>query len=326
MGMESRLLTGEREEAAFQQDGGLLLERCALVLASTPESGDYMSNGIWGATLAGKLAGPGGRAGHFIMDVRDRVAFSRGHIEGAHHVELKEWASRDSLRRLPHDRKIIVVCDIGNTGPQVVAGLRLLGYDAAVLRTGMNGWARNGLSEEVEADISASYPVENTPPDSYIPPPPDAPFSVPAEGEREKVLRALRELFAAMPTEGDYAFNLVHPAYVHQLVGGGERDGVFFLDVRREEDYEGVGHIPGAVQADFRAALTSANLERLPRDRKIITVCYTGNTAAQLVTMLRLIGFDAMAMKYGMMGWKMTPTTYAYKKDLARASNPVVTG
>ena len=42
----------------------------------------------------------------------------------------------------------------------------------------------------------------------------------------------------------------------------------------------------------------------LPKDKKIIVVCYTGQTAGQVVSILRLLGYDACSLKGGMVnGW-----------------------
>jgi hypothetical protein len=37
-----------------------------------------------------------------------------------------------------------------------------------------------------------------------------------------------------------------------------------------------------------------------------------------------LLGYDAAALAYGMVGWTRTPTTYLYLKDIQSADNPLV--
>lgn len=42
----------------------------------------------------------------------------------------------------------------------------------------------------------------------------------------------------------------------------------------------------------------------LPKDKKIIVVCYTGQTAGQIVGVLKLLGYDACSLMGGMVnGW-----------------------
>ncbi|MFA6001316.1 MAG: rhodanese-like domain-containing protein [Thermoleophilia bacterium] len=306
----------------------VISRRAMRVLASTPlEEGEYIAHGLWGQELAAKLDDPLKREDYYLLDVRTREAFDEGHIAGAHHVEFKEWASPDNLSGFPLDRKIIVICDTGLMAAQVVAGLRLLGYDAVVPRTGLNGWAQTsmtpGLVEEIHA---AGYPVRRVPPkDGCICAPRDIVFDRPDEKEYEVIARRAREVFADAIGDGDFGGNIINASELNTMLEkGAGQEQIFLLDLRREEDFEGVGHIEGAIRMDFDAMAVMKNLQRLPRDRKIVTICYTGNLAAQLVTVLRMLDYDAQALAYGMVGWTRTPSTYMYLKDIQKADNPLV--
>src|ERR1700682_4622895 len=59
-------------------------------------------------------------------------------------------------------------------------------------------------------------------------------------------------------------------------------------------------HIPGAIHVPLRDAADEENLAKLPRDRRIVVACWVGHTASQLLTILRLLGYDAIGLKYGM--------------------------
>lgn len=309
----------------------LLSRRALSVLASTPlEEGEYIAHGLWGHELAAKLGDLERDEEIYLLDVRGREAYEQGHIEGAHHVEFSEWASPDNLSRLSRDHKIIVICETGLAAAQVVAGLRLLGYDAVVPKTGINGWTQTHMTEKlVEEFQSAKYPVKRVPPtNGHAPAPADAIFHAPEDYEYELIAERIHEVFSDLPAADNVDG---HPAHIitarelnSLLQDECERDGIFLLDLRREEDFEGVGHIEGALRMDFDAVAVPGNLELLPRDRKIITICYTGNLAAQLAVVLRLLGYDAAALAYGMVSWTRTPTTYLYLKDIQKADNPLV--
>lgn len=73
----------------------------------------------------------------------------------------------------------------------------------------------------------------------------------------------------------------------------------FLLDTRKPEDYA-KGHIEGAINIFWLDILKPENLKKLPRDRRIIICCYVGHTASQVLVMLRLLGFDARVLKFGM--------------------------
>jgi rhodanese-related sulfurtransferase len=73
----------------------------------------------------------------------------------------------------------------------------------------------------------------------------------------------------------------------------------FLLDIRKQEDYA-KGHIEGATNIFWLDLMKPENLQKLPRDKRIIIACYVGHTASQVLVMLRLLGFDARILKFGM--------------------------
>lgn len=335
-GMSEPVSLSELEDESGAADAAagdeLIIEvisrRALSVLASTPlEEGEYIAHGLWGHELAAKLTDPAQREKLYLLDVRSRDAYDEGHIDGAHHVDFNEWASPVSLASLPYDRKIIVICDTGLIAAQVAAGLRLLGYDAAVPRTGINGWTQTlmtrGLVEEIQA---AGYPVMRVPPkDSCIAAPRDIIFDQPDKDEYEVIAARAREVFSGAAGDGGSTGNIISATDLSSMLEkDGGREQVFLLDLRCEEDFEGVGHIEGSVRMDFDAVAVPQNLQKLPRDRKIVTICYTGNLAAQLATVLRMLDYDVEALAYGMVGWTRTPATNMYLKDIQKADNPLV--
>jgi rhodanese-related sulfurtransferase len=295
------------------------------VLASTPMSDhDFIANGLYGQELARRLTRESEAGRFFLLDVRRREDFERCHIQGAVRVDFHRWAEPGNLALLPRDRKIVVLSYAGLAAAQVASGLRLLGYDAVVVKTGMNGWKRNDGTGKVLEDIgAAAYPVERKPPEPFAPAP-EMEFRQPSGEEFRIIAERAAQVFRRAPRDGSFRHNTIEAGYLHRQLQNGGGDRYFILDLRREEDFEGVGHIGGASQVDFTAAMVEENFSRLPRDRRIVVVCYTGNLAAQLVTVLRLLGFDAVALRYGMIGWTMTPTTRLYLKDIESADYPVV--
>ncbi|MCS7286498.1 MAG: rhodanese-like domain-containing protein, partial [Anaerolineae bacterium] len=45
------------------------------------------------------------------------------------------------------------------------------------------------------------------------------------------------------------------------------------------------------------------NLAKLPKDKKIVAYCYSGHTAGIVATVLNLLGYDAINLRFGIMGW-----------------------
>lgn len=79
-------------------------------------------------------------------------------------------------------------------------------------------------------------------------------------------------------------------------------DAVLLIDIRSQADFE-AGHITGAYHSNW-ADLGSV-MEKIPTNRQVMVICYSGQTASQALGALRLAGFtNAKVLTGGMNGWK----------------------
>ena len=69
------------------------------------------------------------------------------------------------------------------------------------------------------------------------------------------------------------------------------------MDIRKPEDYK-KGHIKGTKNIFWKDLLN--RLDELPTDKTIVIICYVGHTASQMLISLRLLGYRAIALKFGM--------------------------
>jgi rhodanese-related sulfurtransferase len=98
--------------------------------------------------------------------------------------------------------------------------------------------------------------------------------------------------------------NISADALFDNLNDGDTSNDPFVLSVRSAEDYA-KGHIPGAVNMPVSELFIAANLAKLPADKEIVVYCYTGQTASQVTSALRMLGYDAYNMLFGMQAWTM---------------------
>lgn len=73
----------------------------------------------------------------------------------------------------------------------------------------------------------------------------------------------------------------------------------YIMDFRKADDFNN-GHIKDAHNVSFGSLLTEAEKAG---GKDILCVCYTGQTAARATGLLRLAGYHAVTMKWGMCSW-----------------------
>ena len=73
----------------------------------------------------------------------------------------------------------------------------------------------------------------------------------------------------------------------------------YILDLRDSKTFK-QGHIKGAKNIFWKDVLSDKNLKNLPVNKRIILVCYVGHTASQVLVALRLLGYKASVLKFGM--------------------------
>lgn len=72
----------------------------------------------------------------------------------------------------------------------------------------------------------------------------------------------------------------------------------YLIDIRRESDYK-KGHIKNAKNIFWLNILDDKNLKKLPKNKKIFLICYVGHTSSQVMTLLKLLGYDVVSIKFG---------------------------
>ncbi len=81
-----------------------------------------------------------------IIDLRNKEAYSRGHIANAKNIPLDEFdAKRESIQKFK-SKPVVAVCDSGISSTKIVNTLRQAGFESVFgLKGGMNAWGQAGL-------------------------------------------------------------------------------------------------------------------------------------------------------------------------------------
>lgn len=106
------------------------------------------------------------RKDFLIVDVRPRTTdYTEGHIPGSIHIMTQDMFKHESLKKLPKNKKVILVCATGQIQNLPLIGLRLLGYDAYVMAFGYSAWIKGyaggvRMQEAIQNAADMDYPVE----------------------------------------------------------------------------------------------------------------------------------------------------------------------
>ncbi|MBI4680959.1 MAG: rhodanese-like domain-containing protein [Nitrospirae bacterium] len=87
------------------------------------------------------------------------------------------------------------------------------------------------------------------------------------------------------------------------------------VDARPAPDMFKAGHIPGAIHIPVQDMLKPENIKKLPKDKKIIVVCVTGQTQNLPIVTLRAMGYNALTMKFGMAAWDKNSIGVKFMKE-----------
>ena len=287
----------------------------------TGDIGKYLSSGKPAAMSAGdlneKLTNSDSADDPFVLSIRSSSQYEKGHIKGAVNIGFKTLFTEENLSKLPDNKQIVVVCYTGHTASQATALLNVNGYDAVPLKWGMTGWTSNSTyapSAFAKATAAFNYPV------SIGEDAGNMDTAVIADTS-EVILTATKDFLGAAKSTMITAEALYNN--LNDNFGGNDP---FILSIRSESQYA-IGHIPGAVNIPFRSVFTEENISKLPTNKDIVVVCYTGHTASQVTAMLNVLGYNAMCLKFGMASWSFNSTVSPHYYDPATVTDyTVVTG
>ncbi|MCB2224431.1 MAG: hypothetical protein KQH83_09715 [Actinobacteria bacterium] len=246
-----------------------------------------------------------------IVSVRSAEHYALGHIDGAVDIGWKSIATLDSLEALPEGAPIVTYCYTGHTGQVAATILALFGYDVQNMKWGMMGWSDDAdVVATTPFSAAAGYPTEGT---------------ALAFDEADVVGEAMTAALA------DWSPVISAEALFENLSDGDEDNDPVIVSVRAPEHYA-LGHIQGAINVPW-GTLTDpagldvalAGLDAIPGDMQIVVYCYTGHTGQAAATFLRMLGYDAVNLKWGMMGWSDDAEVVATTPFAASAGYPTET-
>ncbi|MCR4417723.1 MAG: rhodanese-like domain-containing protein [Ignavibacteria bacterium] len=256
----------------------------------------------------------------YIIDVRDSATFvNKGHIAGAHRVDIPKVLDHIKTLNTSNYDRIVIVCYAGQSAGYVTGLLRLMGYNNVYsLKYGMSSWHQVFAEGYWLANIGNSRASQFTTQTASKNQPGDLPSINTGKKTGPEILEArVKELLTA----GWDPAKISHSGVFTNLSG-------YYIVNYWPVDHYNQGHIPGAVQYTPRSDLKSTTyLKTLPTNKPVVVYCYTGQTSAQVVAFLRVLGYDAKSLIYGtnaMIYDQMPGTRFNPNTDIM--NYPYVTG
>ena len=174
--------------------------------------------------------------------------------------------------------------------------LSLLGYRCRSLGFGMMDWNLDALVKE-PWDQDADYEVEtavNRPKESY-----PTPVLTSGQTDARSIIKEMAKRY--LSGEGS---PVILSSNVKAIIDdwGDKRVAYQIVDVRSKRDYRS-GHVPHSINIPWSKIAEIKNLKKLDPNRTIIVCSENGQTGILVSTLLSLLGYQAVAMLFGMMDW-----------------------
>jgi rhodanese-related sulfurtransferase len=229
----------------------------------------------------------------YIMDIRSATDFeTKGHIAGSVNVAMKDIVTKIKSINTASYEKIVVTCYSGQTSGYAVSLLRLLGYSTVFsLKWGMSSWNASCASSWSTSSYGNNYTGFITT-ETVKAAAGNLPTLNTGKKTGKEILEARVEYLLANGAQFDdikIAWNTVT----------GALSNYYIVNYWAKTDYD-KGHLPGAIQytpkTDFKSTV---NLKTLPTNKSIVIYCYTGQTSSQVATILKVLGYDAKTLLFG---------------------------
>jgi len=274
----------------------------SLVLAQHLEAtGDVISSAPFMITAEAVRTAQLAGASQYIIDIRAAADYANGHIEGAVNVAAANIITHMASINASSYETIVITCYSGQSAGWATAILRLLGYNNVKdLKWGMSGWNADcanswvpALSNTYQTQFVTTAAAKNAAGDY---PELSTGLTTGAEILANRAAAVIAEGFGSTGISASTVYSNLSNYYI--------------INYWNETHYN-LGHINGAVQYTPGNDLkTTTFLNTLPTDKTIVVYCYTGQTSAHVAAYLRMLGYDAKSLSFGINGmaydWAVT--------------------
>ncbi len=239
----------------------------------------------------------GRNSDYYLIDIRAGEDFAAGNIRGSVSIPYAQTASLKKLENLPQDKTLVIIDYNGHWAAQTAATWNMLGYKAVPLKYGIQSWSEEPgpTGYEIFPAQALYHPLvtERKAPEEFVLPE----LKMTAAQTEEMVC-----LIAGTYLDRNYKGFIEAQDLMTAITDGSAEKDNFLIDIRQPEHYES-GHVPGAVNIPLAELAKADQLKYLPEAKRIVVIGYDGMDGSQAARVLVTLGYNAVALKYGMSYW-----------------------
>ncbi len=230
----------------------------------------------------------------YVIDIRGASDFAAGHIAGAVNISAGDIITHLESVDLSSYLKVAVVCYSGQSAAWATCLARIKGYAKVYsMKWGMCSW-NSATTGSWDNNVKNTYLTEFT-------------SDVTAKGEAGELPALSTGLTTGQEILDSRVATVAAEGFGAAAIGSGDvwatPGNYYIVNYWSNEHYTNPGHIPGAMQYTPKESIALAtDLKTLPTDKTIVVYCYTGQTSANMAAYLRVLGYDAKSLKFGVNG------------------------
>lgn len=233
---------------------------------------------------------------YLVIDIRKDTDFDKGHIKGAINVKSENLVKYFDKKIKPENfDKITIVCYSGQSASYYSAVLRLMGHkNVYALKWGMSSWAKNFAQNVWIKNTTNNFADKLEAKSNPMPVKGSTPSLTTGKSDAKEILR----------TRGEYAIGTVYKDFITKAEDVfANPENYYIVNYWNEEMYNN-GHIPSSISYEPKKSLNlNEDLTTLPKDKRIVVWCATGQTSAHVVAYLHILGYNVGNLAYGANGF-----------------------
>lgn len=233
---------------------------------------------------------------YLVIDIRKDTDYEKGFIKGAVNVKAEELIHYFDKKIKPANYdKITIVCYSGQSASYFSAVLRIMGYNNVyTLKWGMSSWGKSFAQNVWTKNTSSAFAGKLETQPNPMPAKGDTPVLATGKTDAKEILKARAEM----------AIATVYKDFITKAEDVFANPGNYYIVNYWNEEMYNNGHIPGSVRYEPKKAFNLANdLTTLPKDKKIIVWCSSGQTSAYITAYLHMLGYNVGNLAYGANGF-----------------------